>query len=651
VKVFAVIPALLVLVSLCGSPVPPPPGTVSGTVFFDANRNGLRDNCDSPMRNTQVIVYGPNGASGTAKTDERGDFKIEDAPVGDGNVTLFRSEAYIWPITTPPQPVHVEASRETTGVVIGSASRAVYDANRMSISGVVFDDKNANGLVDENECPLTLGDTNDLRVRSGARMAIIGPNGGYELRNLDDDHPQEVQAGYLEFAAVNAYPYGHAYRPVSNDPGDTVCAARYTATGRYGGKVYEANLGFTLARGSASVSGVVFDDVNGSGARDENESAVAGVWIRLHTAGGCRLYDNEWATTTDANGEFEIDGLYAATYVPSIDLNPVGDGDFVTLRSEAPEIRVDQQGSRYLKLPVKVGPPGSISILAFDDNNGNGTRDAGEDAVAGANVCVAMKSRFTSQPGPPNPYTYDPNYYANDSCWTTLTDGLVHVDRLPEGDYTVDVSSVGMPGVVMGSAPSAFEVKVTSGEATQLDVPLSVLTPEEQVIPPGVGTPFNMDICYLDPEWTAPRFEDRWKSSLRQQTGYDEATAKLAYEHPVHHMNFGEIFIWASIAGFDLPQLGDACATSLGTMYVIVGYEPVDSFGLGDQYQVRLRRSTAGVFIVHLPNLSAQEFGNVHMFVDEDYQPIVRCGSFCEWNDGTKPDYSEGGVGYGYIGP
>ena len=35
VKVFAVVPALLVLVSLCGSPVPPPPGTVIGAVFFD----------------------------------------------------------------------------------------------------------------------------------------------------------------------------------------------------------------------------------------------------------------------------------------------------------------------------------------------------------------------------------------------------------------------------------------------------------------------------------------------------------------------------------------------------------------------------------------------------------------------------------------
>lgn len=661
VKVFAVVPALFVLVSLCGSPVPPPPGTVSGTVFFDANRNGIRDSCDSPMRNTQVVVNGPNGASGTAKTDERGEFKVEDAPVGEGNVTLFRSEPNIWPITTPPQPVRVEASRETTGVLIGSANRAAYDANRVSISGVVFDDKNANGQVDENECPLTLADTGNLRVRSGDRLAVIGPSGAYELRNLDDPHPLEVQAGYLEFVVANdQYPYSRAYRPVSSAPGDTECTARYRATGRYGGKIYEANLGFTLARGTASVSGAVFDDVNGNGARDENETAVAGIWIRLHTVDGCTLYDSEWATTTDADGGFEIDGLHPATYVPSIDLNPVGDGDFVTLRSDAPEVRLDQQDSTFLKLPVKVGPPGSIRILAFDDNNGNGTRDAGEEAVAGATACVAMKSRYPASPGPRNYYAYDPTIYSYDSCWTAFADGLDRIEGLPEGDYTVDVSSAGMPGVVMGSAPIAFEVRVTSGEATQLDVPLSVLTPDEQVIPPGAGTPTDARICYSDPAWVQPDFDTRWEEINGGSYGSpyypvgDRETSRTVYSHGIYGTISGEMSWWARLADVDYGSIFQGCVPIAGTAYFLSGYEMLEATSAADVTQIRLRHTGSGLYAMRLPEEAFSDFTPVHLFVDENYEPIVRCLGYsgCWWNDGTEA-YNGGGRTYagGSIGP
>ena len=68
-KVFAVIPALLVLVSLCGSPVPLPPGSVSGTVYYDANHNGIHDSCDGPLGGVNVQATGSDGKTETTTAD------------------------------------------------------------------------------------------------------------------------------------------------------------------------------------------------------------------------------------------------------------------------------------------------------------------------------------------------------------------------------------------------------------------------------------------------------------------------------------------------------------------------------------------------------------------------------------------------------
>ena len=101
-KVFAVAPALLVLISLCGSPVPLPPGSISGVVYFDVNHNGVHDSCDSPLGGVNVQATASDGETETATADADGSFRIDKVPSGDVAVSLHASIDESWPVTTSP---------------------------------------------------------------------------------------------------------------------------------------------------------------------------------------------------------------------------------------------------------------------------------------------------------------------------------------------------------------------------------------------------------------------------------------------------------------------------------------------------------------------------------------------------------------------
>ena len=76
-KLAAVAPALFVLISLCGSPVPAPAGSVSGLAFYDANRNGIHDSCDRPLALATVVATAADGKAETSTSGPDGTFHID----------------------------------------------------------------------------------------------------------------------------------------------------------------------------------------------------------------------------------------------------------------------------------------------------------------------------------------------------------------------------------------------------------------------------------------------------------------------------------------------------------------------------------------------------------------------------------------------
>ena len=472
-KFFAVIPALVVLVSLCGSPVPLPPGTVTGTVFYDANRNGIHDSCDSPIESAHVVVTGTNGTTGSADTDATGAFKVTNAPPGDDQVTLLAGQDSVWPITTlaagqTGNAVHVTSSETVAGIEIGSASRAAYIADTVSVSGVIFLDANGNGIVDKDECGLPSASAT-MQVAAGGRTAILQSDGSYGMMELAANATDSIRVDYSYAGAGISQPYPQQLSPTNGIPGNTPCSRTVATTQRYAPTIFEANVGFKEAGSQATVSGTVFDDVNGNGVRDQGEATVPNVSINLYGSisdscgakGSVNLF-------SDASGNFLVGSLPPGDYFANLSSTPLASSIVSSTIGSVRPFSI-KEGSNQLEIPALVIPGASVRVVAFDDINHNGTQDGGEAPVAGADFCVVLGLGITAKPGGfggPSPRCPP----------STDADGVAVVTQLAAGDYVVEFGGVaaGPPVNPSSVRPS---VHLAAGQSVIVPFPLDIITP------------------------------------------------------------------------------------------------------------------------------------------------------------------------------
>lgn len=656
----ALVPALFVLVSMCGSPVPAPPGSISGLVFYDTNHNAIHDVCDSTVGQVRVIATGADGKTAQAATNADGAFRIDDAPPGDDIVAVAAADGFVWPVTTTAEdatgtPVHVESSRETTGVEIGSATRSAFASSRVAIIGVIFNDMNENGVIDRNECGY--GDTNFMGNYvsvDGQPFGAVGSDGTYELRDVGSVGDVVLETRPLVTYVVGSYP----------DPGipaDHPCLLHAKPQRRYSANLFEANIAFTGGAKSGAVSGHIFDDVNGNGVRDADEPGVPQQALYLSAQGPtCGTdpavhYDNATTGMTDADGFFTLQ--YVPMGVYTIQLAGPKNAEFPDAATIAipkwPQdltvtIRNNQQAT--LNLPLNVEQSSTINVYAFDDANGNAVWDTGEDPIAGQNVCT---KRSTDEPG-------DNNFYVqyDQSCGMTDRDGLARLTPLISGLYDIPPAAGSFPidsmsSVLLRAPPPARQVTLSEGEQLAVYLPLDVISVAEQVIAAGAGTPVVFETCYSDPAWVQRPFEEGFASSAWQLL--EEETAREIYNQGIYTANSSDIGIWASIAGqSDWLALIPGCSAGprdfgpQARLLVFVNYEPTAIVWSGnvvqgtpaapalpgfavsssDVLQFTLRRNN-GLYAVLVHSSEQERYnGPWYLFVDEDFKPIERRSAY-----------------------
>ena len=119
------------------------PSTIRGTVFNDANRNGLLDSGEVILAG-RTVWCGCNGD--TTVSDSNGSFMFSGLWPGGCSLGVFLPEGW-WP--SPSNSVNVLPETSLTNIDIG-----YYQIVPGSISGKVFRDKNTNGVIDSAESPL-----------------------------------------------------------------------------------------------------------------------------------------------------------------------------------------------------------------------------------------------------------------------------------------------------------------------------------------------------------------------------------------------------------------------------------------------------------------------------------------------------------------
>jgi len=415
-------------------------------VWEDADGDGIQDPNESGVNGVTVTLYDATTGQpvGSTTTDPNGYYLFDDLP--DGSYYVVFGDVPGYDFTAPnngndgtDSDAGTNGQSHTTDLS-GGEHDATIDAGIVpennplnSIGDYVWEDTNANGIQDAAESGIsgvsvTLYD--DLGQVVGS--TTTDANGYYLFDNLPDG------SFYVVFGDVAGY---DLTTPNSgNDSLDSDAnASGQTHTTTVSGGEHDPTLDAGLVPSQDNLNSIgdyVWEDTDGDGIQDPNESGVNGVTVTLYDANTGQIIGS---TTTDPNGYYLFDDLPDGSYyvvfgdVPGYDFATSNNGND-NLDSDAgpngqtPTINVsggEHDGSIDAGLVPENNPLNSIGDYVWEDTNGNGIQDAAESGLAG--VTATLYNATTGQPV---------------GSTTTDANGYYLFDNLPDGSYYVVFSSV-----------------------------------------------------------------------------------------------------------------------------------------------------------------------------------------------------------------
>ena len=288
-----------------GSSAPPPPGSITGTVFSDANGNGKEDSGELGIAG--VTVY--SDANNNGKLDA-GEISVITNASGVYTFTGLSAGAYLirqilpsgdkqtFPTSSFGNHITLTSGQAATNVNFGDEGSVVQPPPAGgSITGTVFNDANGNGKQDSGE----LGIANvtvyiDVAgagvFKSGDPQAVTNSAGIYSFTGL--------AAG--TYVVRQILPSGDKQTFPTSGFGNHVTLAANQA-------VNNSNFGDqgSVAVALASISGTVFNSI------DNNGIGNVVMFIDLNNTGVFKTGDPQ--ATTNSSGVYAFTGLAAGTYI------------------------------------------------------------------------------------------------------------------------------------------------------------------------------------------------------------------------------------------------------------------------------------------------------------------------------------------------
>jgi len=403
-------------------------GEIRGFVFNDANRDGIIDAGATGIPNVPLFLDANNNnifdpTERVTNTDAVGNYSFAqvtpgyyvlrqvpvagldkitpDPVVGITPENLFlpavnfaNSPSIVAPPTTPgaPGPVGPDTTTRT-------ASQVAPGVNQ--IGGVVFNDINANGLVEANEGGLpgftTYLDTNSNNtLDTGEPSTITDAQGQYRFNGLPVGTYVVKGIAQTGFAQTTPDPV------ITVDPGIN---ANFVNIGFSGGPVGpnpippSLNIPDGLIPGPGRIVGTKFNDLNGNSFPEPNEPVVAGIPIYLDINNNGIGEANEPFTITNTAGNYEFSNVPIGTYRVREQLAP---GVTQTTVDPAVSVGPGQTIVYNFGNSTVFGQDAfssSISGVVFEDTNNNDIYDAGDFGFAGHQIYIDLNANEFFDPG------------------------------------------------------------------------------------------------------------------------------------------------------------------------------------------------------------------------------------------------------------
>ncbi len=397
--------------------------SVGDYVWYDADRDGIQGDDETPVAGVTVTITGPDGFTATAVTDEDGYYGFQNLiPETEYTITFDLPEGYTeWttPVVGDDEAVdsNVDENGSYTFTTLRHGNNLIgpnetddptIDAGvviKVSIGDFVWDDENRNGIQDPGE-PGVPGVTVIIYGPDGEEVdrTTTDEDGYYSFPDLYPDTEYE-----LEFEKPDGYsgwtPPGAGDDPsrdsnVNPETGRTRVTTPSMGNNRTApGEADDPSVDAGLVR-LISVGDYVWYDADRDGIQGEDEVPVAGVAVTLYDPSGGVVAE----TTTDENGYYSFQDLIPETQYTIHFTQPDGYTAWTTAGAgddPALDSNVDANGAYTFVTPRhgnNLAGPGeaddptidaglvilvSVGDYVWYDTNRDGIQDPGEPPAAG----------------------------------------------------------------------------------------------------------------------------------------------------------------------------------------------------------------------------------------------------------------------------
>ena len=364
--------------------------------------------------------------------------------------------------------------RDTGGLVGTGAANTSATPNYLTfklpqahLGDFVWEDSNGNGVQDGSEAGLA-GVTVELKDANGhvVQSATTDASGHYHF---------DVDAGSYTISVAPPAGYVATQQGQGSNGADSdINAAGNSNTIALapGAANHDVDAGFYRP---VSLGDTVWFDSNRNGVHDSSEAGVAGVKVTLLDASGNPVAGA--VATTDTNGHYQFSNLKPGSYSVQFDKTTLPDSYYFTA---GPDSAADGNGNtaqvtlnsgesaQHLDAGIVVRQA-TVGDRVWEDSNGNGVQDSGEQGIDGATV--SLKDAIGNTVG--TVVTHDGGQYS-----FTVDPGTYTVSVAPPAGYVFTGAGKGGNGALDSDVDANGEASVTlaAGQNNQ-DIDAGVYRP------------------------------------------------------------------------------------------------------------------------------------------------------------------------------
>jgi hypothetical protein len=401
--------------------------SISGTVFNDLDGDGIHDPGEPGLAGWTVFLDLNNDGKldpgdPSTVTSATGSYTFSNPPVGTYAIREILQPG--WTQTAPPGGSYTVTVTSTLTAITGKD----FGNRSGTVTGNVFNDLNGNGTHDPGEPGLSgwviFDDTDNNGILDPGEISTVSDSAGnYFLSGLaPGEHTirEVVPPGWVQTA-----PSGSSYTVTIAGP-TTVVAGKDFGN-------------FQLA----TISGTVFNDLNGDGIHDPGEPGLAGWTVFLDLNNDGKLDPGDPSTVTSATGSYTFTNLGPGTYI----VREVPQDTWVQSAPAAGFYSVTPtSGQTVTGRDFGNFQFATITGTKFNDLDQDGVQDPGEPGLAGWTVYVDLNNSGQFAPGDPFAVTDAGGHYT--------------IANVPPGTY--HVREVRQPGWVR-TLPSSLVYPPNSG--------------------------------------------------------------------------------------------------------------------------------------------------------------------------------------------